>query len=53
MQPMYKQIIAACGNFSSESRACADMVAAMDLVIGNFDIYNIVCFSSSLHIALT
>ena len=42
---MYKQIIAACGDFSSESLACADMIAAMDLVIGSFDIYNIVCVS--------
>ena len=50
LQPMYKQIIAACGDFSSESRECADLITEMDKAIGNFDIYNIVCVSAATHL---
>jgi hypothetical protein len=43
VQPLFDQIMAACGNFSSESKQCADLIVEMDLEIGSFNIYNIVC----------
>lgn len=40
-QPLYTQIKAACGNFSTESAACRRLINQMNTQIGDFDIYNV------------
>jgi len=40
-QPLYNNVTAACGNFSTISPACATQLALMNTEIGSFDVYNI------------
>ncbi len=42
LQPLYQQILSACGNFSSATSTCLSLLDEMNSYIGHFDIYNIV-----------